>query len=139
LIQRNQDRYPKKMFTENPPHKPIEIRHLDDYSDQVKYLVNEIQQIKNFAEVAILYQNNSSSIALMNEFDRAGIPFYMKDADNRFFSHWVVEDILNFMRMTFTDKRPDILEKIHLKFNGYISKEQMAALLKIRNEESVFD
>lgn len=139
FIQRNQDRYPKKMFTENPPHKPIEIRCLDDYGDQAKYLAKEIQQIENLAEVAILYRNNSSSIALMNEFDRAGIPFYMKDADNRFFSHWVVEDILNFMRMTFTDKRPDILEKIHLKFNGYISKEQMAALLKIRNEESVFD
>jgi DNA helicase-2/ATP-dependent DNA helicase PcrA len=89
--------------------------------------------------VAVLYRNNSSSIALMNEFDRAGIPFYMKDADNRFFSHWVVEDILNFMRMTFTDKRPEILEKIHFKFNGYISKQQMAELKEINNNESVFD
>lgn len=139
FIQRNQDRYPKNMFTQNPPCKPIEIRSLDDYGDQAKWLVQEIQQIENLAEVAVLYRNNSSSIALMNAFDRAGIPFYMKDADNRFFSHWVVEDILNFMRMTFTDKRPDILEKIHLKFNGYISKQQMAALLEIHNDESVFD
>lgn len=139
FIQRNQDRYPKNMFTQNPPCKPIEIRSLDDYGDQAKWLVQKIQQIENLAEVAVLYRNNSSSIALMNAFDRAGIPFYMKDADNRFFSHWVVEDILNFMRMTFTDKRPDILEKIHLKFNGYISKQQMAALLEIHNDESVFD
>ncbi|MNZ74262.1 putative ATP-dependent DNA helicase YjcD [compost metagenome] len=63
----------------------------------------------------------------------------MKDVDNRFFSHWVVEDILNFMRMTYTDKRPDILEKIHLKFNGYISKQQMAVLKELHNNESVFD
>jgi len=63
----------------------------------------------------------------------------MKDADNRFFSHWVVQDILNFMRMSFTDKRPDILEKLHLKFNGYISKQQMEALKKINNNQSVFD
>lgn len=139
FIQRNKDRYNKNMFTKNPPCKPIEIRCLDDYGNQAKYLVQEIQQLENLAEVAVLYRNHSSSIALMNEFDRAGIPFYMKDADNRFFSHWVIEDILNFMRMTFTDKRPDILEKIHLKFNGYISKQQMAALLEIRNDESVFD
>ncbi|MGG0936997.1 ATP-dependent helicase [Brevibacillus centrosporus] len=139
FIKRNKNRYEKNMFTQNPSGKPIKIRSFVDYIYQSKYLVQEIQKIENLAEVAVLYRNNSSSIALMNEFDRAGIPFYMKDADNRFFSHWVVEDILNFMRMTFTDKRPDILEKIHSKFNGYISKQQMVSLKEINNNESVFD
>ncbi|CAG7640277.1 ATP-dependent DNA helicase PcrA [Paenibacillus solanacearum] len=139
FIKRNKSRYDKNMFTDNPPHKPIKMKSFADHVFQAKYLVQEIQQMDNLAEVAVLYRNNASSVALMNEFDRAGIPFYMKDADNRFFSHWVVEDILNFMRMTFTDKRVDIIEKIHLKFNGYISKQQMAALKEISNNESVFD
>ncbi len=139
FIKRNKNRYDKNMFTKNPPSKPIKIRSFADYVEQVKYLAQDIQKVENLAEVVILYRNNSSSIALMNEFDRAGIPFYMKDADNRFFSHWVIEDILNFMRMTFTDKRPEILEKIHFKFNGYISKQQMAALKEFNNNESVFD
>ncbi|HHW38701.1 MAG TPA: ATP-dependent helicase [Bacillales bacterium] len=139
FIKRNKHRYDKNMFTENPAYEPIQIRSLPDYIYQAKYLVQKIQGIEDLGEVAVLYRNNSSSIALMNEFDRAGIPFFMKDADNRFFSYWVVQDILNFMRMTFTDKRSDILEKIHLKFNGYISKKQMAALKKINNNESVFD
>ncbi|UUZ82050.1 ATP-dependent helicase [Paenibacillus sp. P26] len=139
FIKRNPHRYDKNMFTGNPSGQPILFKTFPDYTDQAKYLVEETQKLENLAEAAILYRNNSSSISLMNAFDRAGIPFYMKDADNRFFSHWVVEDILNFMRMTFTDKRPDILEKIHLKFNGYISKQQMEILKKINNNESVFD
>ncbi|MGM7637042.1 ATP-dependent helicase [Bacillus sp. Hm123] len=139
FIKRNKQRYDKNMFTANPSAEPIKVKDLTDYKYQAKYLVKEMKKTEQLAGVAILYRNHSSSIMLMNEFDRAGIPFYMKDADNRFFSHWVVEDILNFMRMTFTDKRPDILEKIHLKFNGYISKQQMAALKQIRNNESVFD
>ncbi|MFB6365551.1 ATP-dependent helicase [Paenibacillus elgii] len=139
FIKRNKNRYDKNMFTENPSSKPMKIRSLSDYIDQTKYLVQQIQKVEQLSDVAVLYRNNSSSIALINEFDRAGIPFFMKDADNRFFSHWVVEDIKNFMRMSFTDKRPDILEKIHLKFNGYISKQQMAALKEIDNNESVFD
>lgn len=139
FIKCNKNRYDKNMFTNNPSHKPIRIRSFVDHTYQAKYLVQEIHKIENLAEVAVLYRNNSSSITLMNEFDRAGIPFYMKDADNRFFSHWVVEDILNFMRMAFTDKRADVLEKIHLKFNGYISKQQMAAVKEINNNESVFD
>lgn len=139
FIKRNKNRYDKNMFTENAPNKPIVIKSIANYSDQAKYLVQEIQKIERLSEVAVLYRNNSSSVSLMNEFDRAGIPFYMKDADNRFFSHWVVEDILNFMRMTFTDKRADILEKIHLKMNGYISMQQMASVKEVNNNESVFD
>lgn len=139
FIQRNSNRYPKQMFTHNLPEQPIRFKSLTDYKEQAKYLVRQMQQVNDLGEAAVLYRNNSSAISLMNEFDRAGIPFYMKDADHRFFSHWVVEDVLNFMRMSFTDKRADILEKIHLKLGGYISKQQMAALKEIHNEESVFD
>lgn len=139
FIKRNKTRYDKHMTTGNPAGPPIVIRSFVDYAYQTAYLVRKVAQTEQLAEVAVLYRNNSSSIALVNAFDRAGIPFYMKDADNRFFKHWVVEDVLNFMRMTFTDKRPDILEKIHSKLKGYISKSQMAALAGIDNGESVFD
>ncbi|CAH1221835.1 Putative ATP-dependent DNA helicase YjcD [Paenibacillus plantiphilus] len=139
FIKRNKNRYDKTMFTVNPPHEPIRIVTLDDNLVQAKYLAERVQEVQNLRNVAILYRNNSSSIMLMNEFDRAGIPFYMKDADNRFFSHWVVEDILNFMRMSFTDKRADILEAIHTKLHGYITKHQIEVLKEINNQESVFD
>ncbi|MFD0714407.1 ATP-dependent helicase [Paenibacillus sp. GCM10027626] len=139
FIKRNKNRYEKNMFTHNPAGRPVKIRSLEDYNAQAAYVIKAIQKEEKLEEIAVLYRNNSSSIALINAFDRAGIPFYMKDADNRFFSHWVVEDILNFMRMTFTDRRPDLLEKIHLKMNGYVSKQQMAALKAVQNQESVFD
>ncbi|REK71244.1 ATP-dependent helicase [Paenibacillus paeoniae] len=139
FIKRNKKRYEKEMFTHNASHEPIAFKTLRDYREQAKYVVREIAKMEKLSEAAVLYRNNSSSIALMNDFDRAGIPFYMKDADNRFFSHWVIEDVLNFMRMSYTDKRADILENIHLKFNGYISKHQMSVLKSIDNGESVFD
>lgn len=139
FIKRNMNRYAKEMFTDNGSSGPIVFKRLNDYREQAKFVVREAAKAEKLSEVAVLYRNNSSSITLMNEFDRAGIPFYMKDADNRFFSHWIIEDVLNFMRMTYTDKRADILESIHLKMNGYISKHQMAVLRSIENGESVFD
>ncbi|TBL74024.1 ATP-dependent helicase [Paenibacillus thalictri] len=139
FIKRNKNRFDKNMFTENPPHTPITIKTLADYKYQAKYLAERIAGFDNLREVAVLYRNNSSSIMIMNEFDRAGIPFYMKDGDNRFFSHFVVEDVLNFMRMTFNDRRPDIFEKIHMKMNGYITRVQMAELKQIGAGGSVFD
>ncbi|WP_308635983.1 ATP-dependent helicase [Paenibacillus silvisoli] len=139
FIKRNRNRYDKNMFTRNPSSRPIQIKSLADYKVQAKYVADKVALIENLREAAVLYRNNSSSISLMNEFDRRGIPFYMKDGDNRFFSHWILEDVLNFMRMAYTDKRPDLLEKIHTKMNGYITKTQMAALARIKNNESVFD
>jgi len=139
FIKMNTGRYPKNMFTANAEDHDIAFVKLPAFERQGSYLVQELRGMQKLSEAAVLYRNNASSIALMNAFDRAGIPFYMKDADNRFFSHWVVEDILNFMRMTFTDKRADILEAIHMKLNGYISKEQMSRLKQIQNSESVFD
>src|SRR5690606_32170601 len=103
FIKQNKNRYAKNMHTKNPSSKPIVFKRFSDYKFQAKYLVKEIMNEGKLSDIAVLYRNNSSSISIMNEFDRAGIPFYIKDADNRFFSHWVVEDILNFMRMTYTD------------------------------------
>jgi len=139
FIKCNKQRYNKNMFTHNPAEKPIIIHSLTDYKTQAKYLIEEIKKPDNSCKTAVLYRNNSSSIILINELDRAGISFYIKDEDKRFFSHWVVEDILNFMRLTYTDKRIDIFEKIFTKVNGYITKLQMEAIKKINNNESVFD
>ncbi|NBC71582.1 ATP-dependent helicase [Paenibacillus sacheonensis] len=139
FIKRNENRYDKNMFTRNPGSRPIYLKQLEDYKGQAKYVAAAAEKEESLSETAVLYRNNASSIMLMNEFDRRGIPFYMKDGDNRFFSHWVLEDVLGFMRMAYTDKRPDLLEKIHTKMSGYISKVQMAALGAIDNGESVFD
>jgi len=139
FIKRNKDRYKKNMFTHNPPCRPIIIQRLTDYKTQAKYLIEEIRKSDHSCKTAVLYRNNSSSIILINELDREGVSFYVKDEDKRFFSHWVVEDILNFMRLTYTDKRIDIFEKIVSKVNGYITKQQMETVKKINNNESIFD
>lgn len=139
FIKRNKQRYNKNMFTHNSPHKPIIIHRLIDYKAQAKYLIEKIKKSDHSSKTAVLYRNNSSSIILVNELERGGIAFYIKDEDKRFFSHWVVEDILNFMRLTYTDKRIDIFEKIFMKINGYITKQQMEAVKRINNNESVFD
>lgn len=139
FIKRNKDRYDKNMFTENPNHKPIEIKDFVDYRLQAKYLVQEINSVEKKKDIAILYRNNSSSIMLINELDRNQIPFYIKDSDNRFFSHWIVKDLLNFMRMTYTDKRIDIFEQIYTKCGFYLSREQLFGLTKKSPTESIFD
>ncbi|MCM3766969.1 ATP-dependent helicase [Neobacillus niacini] len=139
FIKQNKYRYEKNMFTENPPHKPVVIKTLADYRDQAKYLVQALKQLKDYREAAVLFRNNSSAIIVINELDRAGIPFYIKDHDLRFFSHWVVKDILNFMRLSFNENKLSVFMDIYKRLNLYLSKEQVAVLNQGFRQDSVFD
>jgi DNA helicase II / ATP-dependent DNA helicase PcrA len=100
--------------------------------------VKEIGQLEDFNEAAVLFRNNSSAIVIIDEFDRAGIPFYIKDHNIRFFSHWVVKDILNFMRLSFNDRKLSVFMEIYKRLNLYLSKEQVAELTRNFAKNSVF-
>lgn len=139
FIKRNKNRYEKNMFTENEEGEPVSIKVFPDYEDQAAYLAQELSKLHDYRDAAVLYRTNSSSILIMNELERARIPFYMKDSDVRFFSHWIVEDILNFMRLTFNNSRTDLFEKISMKCLGYVTRQQLFELRKQSEEGSVFD
>ncbi|WP_404407268.1 ATP-dependent helicase [Jeotgalibacillus malaysiensis] len=139
FIKRNKNRYEKNMFTENAEGEPVSIKVFPDYEDQAAYLAQELSKLDDYRDAAVLYRTNSSSILIMNELERARIPFYMKDSDVRFFSHWIVEDILNFMRLTFNNSRTDLFEKISMKCLGYVTRQQLFELKKQPEEGSVFD
>ncbi|SFB09299.1 DNA helicase-2 / ATP-dependent DNA helicase PcrA [Cohnella sp. OV330] len=143
FIRRNKNRYDKAMYTKNPAGGRVSLRMLADYKAQAKYVTAALTGTpagSPSGTTAVLYRNHTSALVLVNALDRAGIPFNLKDGDKRFFSHWVVEDVLNFMRMAYTDRRPELLEKIYPKLAGYITREQMGALLRIGGgTASVFD
>ncbi|MFC4713222.1 ATP-dependent helicase [Planococcus dechangensis] len=128
FIKKNKLRHDKNMFTHLPDGEPLVIRRLASQEAQLKYIVKELSGLDDYGDTAILYRNNSSSTLLMDELDRLGIPFYMKDADNRFFSHWVVQDILNFMRFSLRPERVDLYSKVASKTNAYWSAAQLRQL-----------
>ena len=132
FIKANKKRHDKNMFTKQEKGKPVSIKRLTSEEAQLKYVMKELKQLTDFGEVAILYRNNSSSTLIMSELERLGIPFYMKDADNRFFSHWIVEDMLNFMRFSLKPERVDIYAKIASKTNAYWSASQLRFLSRMK-------
>ena len=138
FIQRNKKRYNKQMFTENPVAEPISFKILENYNLQANYLVDQLKNHSKTGSIAILYRNNTSAIPLMDAFNRAGMPFYMKDSSIRFFTHWVVEDILNFMRLAYNTKNITVFEKVYRKMNAYITPAQFVSLQHVAEDSCVF-
>ncbi len=139
FIQRNRDRYPKKMFTKNKQAHPIQLKRVRDPKEQLDYVIYELLSEENLKDVAVLFRNNASSTLYVSELHRRGIPFYMKDADDKFFSHWIIEDILNFMRLSFNTERKDIFAKIVLKMNLFVSRNMVTKFQNANTSGNVFD
>ncbi|MFC6331791.1 ATP-dependent helicase [Paenibacillus septentrionalis] len=138
FIKRNRHRYEKSMFTENEHAQPIVVKHHAHIQEEIAELVQQLKHVEKLEETAVLYRNHSSSLLLMHELDKQGIPFYMKDADDRFFKHWIVEDILNFMRLSYTDRRFELFEKVMFKMNVYVTKQQILELKSKHTDQSLF-
>lgn len=140
FIRINKIRYDKSMFTENPEGENIKIGRFTRVKEQNEFVIQELKTTKDLTKVAVLYRNNLSAICLVQELDRENIPFYMSESGkDRFFSHWAIKDILNFLRFSFSDKNYQIFEKIWTKFESHMSKQHLEMLRKHDGNRSIFD
>ena len=139
FISGNTQRYKKTMFTDKPSDKLIMIRSFEYGYQQLDYIIKELKKKELIGQTAILYRNNISAINLIDHLESANLVFYVRDSGYKFFNHWVIKDILNFMRFSYSDKNVGILETIYTKFHSYISKQQIEYLKNQDPTISVFD
>lgn len=63
----------------------------------------------------------------------------MRDIKVKFFKHWLIQDILNFMYFSLDSSNISIYENIYYKKKGYISKKQINFAKTLHHTLPVFD
>lgn len=140
FIRSNTLRFDKEMFTRNPKGDVLQIRQFEGMSEQYQFIIQHLKSLKDLANVGVLYRNNLSAICLADELNRAGIPFYMREGGKlRFFSHWAINDILNFLRFSFSDKSLATFERIWSKLSCPMRKQQLEDLKQMPIDRSIFE
>ncbi|NLC02781.1 MAG: ATP-dependent helicase, partial [Tissierellia bacterium] len=138
LIANNKIRYNKKIITDNGFLEPINIIKVKSILDQYKYIIEDLKD-KDISKCCILYRNNISSIGLIHTLEKYKIPFYMRDTKIRFFNHWLVEDIINFMLFANDTSNIQLYERFYYKMKGYISKLHLNYAKTLDSSICVFD
>ncbi len=138
FIKFNTLRYNKTISTDNGFIEPINIVKVDSIVDQYNYIIKDIEN-KDLKNISILYRNNLSSIGLIDFLEKCKIPFYMRDVKIKFFNHWLIQDILNFMIFSKDTSNMSIYENIYYKKKGYISKKQLNFAKTLNCKWPVFD
>jgi len=142
FIRRNHKRYNKNHRTDNNFRCDPFIISAKDESDQqnliIKIIKEKLKDDENMG-IAVLFRNNLSSVAIVDALDRNGINFRVRQNRLYFFNHWLVQDIIAFMRFALNQTDVEAFMRIYYKMNRFISKAMMEYAVSAGYKESVID
>lgn len=136
FIGQNENRFKKTVFTENGWASPATIVKVKSPADEYDFIFKQLQKLEG--ESAILYRNNLSAIGLVEFLERKNISFNIKDQKNKFFSHFIVRDIIDILKFAEDLSNIDLYQRFYYKLEGYISKRHIA-YMKSRGGSNIFD
>lgn len=126
LIKNNKLRYTKELSTSNSDKTPVNIKLFGKDLDEYRYIA---KYLKDASEtVAILYRNNISQIPLAEFLERYLISFTSYDKKERFFTHWIIDDIFDIYNFSLNMNDAALFRKIYYKIKGYLSKDDISGL-----------
>ncbi len=126
LIKNNKLRYTKELNTSSTDKTPVNIKLFGKDLDEYRYIA---KYLKSASEtVAILYRNNISQIPLAEFLERYLISFTSYDKKERFFTHWIIDDIFDIYNFSINMNDAALFRKIYYKIKGYLSKDDINGL-----------
>ncbi len=105
VIKHNENKYEKKLWTENDEGALPTIHKSDDEYDEGRYIVEEINHLRReeyfkYADFTILYRMNSQSRAIEEILRREGIPYKIVGG-LKFYERKEIKDIISYLRLIY--------------------------------------
>ncbi|MEE2629020.1 MAG: 3'-5' exonuclease, partial [Candidatus Latescibacterota bacterium] len=103
VIDHNQDRKGKKLWTEGPDGDPVAVVECDTDRREARHIVDQIRRQTSvgpygLGDAAILYRTNAQSRPLEEELQRSGLP-YIIVGGIRFYDRKEIKDLLSYLRV----------------------------------------
>ena len=93
VIDHNENRYVKKLFTPNEPGEPVVVKEFknprDEYMAAAGALKNRMEKGEDIEDTAFLFRTNQEAEGLVAALMEYGVPFTMKEKLPNLFRHWI--------------------------------------------------
>ena len=105
VIKHNENKYEKKLWTQNDEGKLPTIHRADDEYDEGRYIVEQINHLKREeyfknSDFVILYRMNSQSRAIEEILRREDIPYKIVGG-LKFYERKEIKDIISYLRLIY--------------------------------------
>ena len=87
--------------------------------------------------VAVLYRDHECALPLIDLLERKEIPYRMRNAEISFFTHRMVLDVLNIMKLAMHPKDAETFLQVYYKINTYIRKEDALQIARISETQDI--
>lgn len=136
LIQLNRNRHEKSMRASRSiegliSQIPVKLRQ-----NQYGYLVKVAEDCNE--KTAVLYRNNESALPIIDILDRRNIAYQLKKSEMTFFSHPIVKDICDFIKLAINPDDDDAFRNIYYKLGVGITKTVALSAIEQKKQESCF-
>ena len=130
LISKNQDRNPKKLFTQNPHGDKVAIHQLKNEYEEARFVAENISeeiQHRALKEIAVFYRTNAQSRILEEEMMRQGLKYKIVGG-MQFYQRKEIKDMLAYIRLVLNPKDNVALQRVFNTPQRGLGKTTLAKL-----------
>ena len=103
VIEGNENRKPKDLYTKNPIGEKIALYRAEDEYSEARYVARNVADLVerkgySYQDIAVFYRTNAQSRLLEEEFSRNAVP-YQVIGGMRFYERKEIKDILAYLRV----------------------------------------
>lgn len=135
FIQKNTMRHEKHMRASRESVQQIKEISVGTRKAQYAYLAKVAEGCTT--ETAVLYREHECALPLIDLLERKGIPYRMRNVELTFFTHRVVQDISNIIRLAANPADTELFLQVYYKFNTYIRRQLAQEIVKISQERQI--
>lgn len=139
FIQTNKSRYRKIPQTKDQEDNKIQIMIAKSLKAQLQKISQELPDDMDKGSVAILFRNNLSMVALIDELDRQSIPLSVRAKGQTFYQHPVLKDIQDMLQFAKDPSDLSLFSRIYYKLNSYLKRTFIEEMAEMSSYASVFD
>lgn len=131
IISCNTDRYDKNLQSAYEPGKSgrVHVVKVADVGEQNRQIVKKIREENGagipFSDMAVIYRTNTQPRGLASKLMENGIPFSMRDSIPNIFTHFLAQNVIDYIKVAIGDRSRSTVLKIINKPNRYVSRDSM--------------
>lgn len=127
VIQNNTDRFIKKMQAYGNMGEPLVIREYHTFTEEINAIIDTIQEYRKkgfeYKQIAVLYRTNTQPRLLVQKLMEYNIPFKMKDSMPNIYEHWIVRNLLSYIKIALGNNQRSEYFQIMNKPKRYLSRD----------------
>lgn len=129
IIKNNKARYKKEIHSafEKSQCERVHVIETDGMRQETDGMVQKIREMNQngipYSNIAVLYRTNSEPSGLAMKLMQSNIPFRMKDTIPDLLSHFVVVNILDYIKAALGNRERALFLRIVNRPNRYISRD----------------